>query len=149
MIYFIQSDRPRGPIKIGHTNKFEADSRISALQTGSAFTLSLLCIIQGTIEDEKRLHKKFEHLKIKGEWFRPDKELIDFVIISRKMPDDIYNKSQIKIATIGLKPLLNQFERKLISKVFKDCEESKTLTAKLLKISRPTLHAKLKQYQIE
>ena len=29
--------------------------------------------------EERRLHEKFAHLRLHGEWFRPDTELVDWI----------------------------------------------------------------------
>lgn len=76
-IYFMRSGE-NGPIKIGFTGNTPM-ARLSALQTGNPEPLNLIAAIPGVREDETRLHERFAALRIKGEWFRADPELIGFV----------------------------------------------------------------------
>lgn len=77
MIYFITDITY---IKIGYT-KNNVQKRLKQLQTSNAKKLYLLGWMEGTMEDEKRLHTIFGKHKVRynGEWFRPDKSLIDFI----------------------------------------------------------------------
>jgi len=74
-IYFLQSGK--GPIKIGWSNNIK--KRLPILQVGNPEKLILLKVIQGSISGEKEIHKRFAKHKIWGEWFRPIKELMDFI----------------------------------------------------------------------
>lgn len=93
MVYFIQGEITR-LIKIGCTircpqlrtpnaKKEERKGqcfRIEELQTGSPDELVVLaCVPQWGVKEEYALHKRFAHLRVRGEWFRPEKELLDFV----------------------------------------------------------------------
>ncbi len=73
VVYFIQSG-DAGPIKIGLA--WDAHKRLAALQTGHPEELRLLGTIPGNAEVERRLHDRFSHCRIRGEWFAPDPELI-------------------------------------------------------------------------
>ena len=53
--------------KIGYSTN--PKNRLNQLQTGSAFSVNLLASLEGTMEDERNLHKKFKNFKLKGEWF--------------------------------------------------------------------------------
>lgn len=75
-IYFIQGESG-GPIKIGYTENVE--KRLCALQTGHYDTLKVLKAIPGNINDEKKHHKKFQHLRLRGEWFKPEQELLNYI----------------------------------------------------------------------
>ena len=77
MIYFIQSGE-NGPIKIGYTDNNIQD-RLNQLQTANPYHLKLLWYYQGSLQDEKELHGKFEHEHIRGEWFHPSRKLLDFI----------------------------------------------------------------------
>lgn len=76
MIYFIQSGT--GPIKIGFT-KEDARARLRDLQCANPEKLHLRAAFEGTRNDEKVLHAKFKHARIRGEWFWPIKELQDVI----------------------------------------------------------------------
>lgn len=77
MIYFIQAGK-NGPIKIGHTNG-DVKERLQQLQNGCPYELILLWCIKGTPEDEAYLHKKFKPEQIRGEWFRPCRQLLEYI----------------------------------------------------------------------
>jgi len=71
-IYFISDEA--GPIKIGFSEKLK--SRLAVLQIGSPCDLSVLASIKGTIADERDLHKRFSHCRIRGEWFARSPDLM-------------------------------------------------------------------------
>lgn len=73
-IYFIQG-LCGGAIKIGYSKNPE--KRLAELQTGYPDTLTILLMIPGTEATERTLHRQFEASRLKGEWFRPDKYVID------------------------------------------------------------------------
>lgn len=75
-IYFIQ-ESGSGAIKIGWSNSTEA--RKNALQIGTPHSLTILGEVPGEHSVESKIHKKFDHLRISGEWFKPEKELLDFI----------------------------------------------------------------------
>lgn len=74
-IYFIQAEN--GPIKIGRAVNVER--RLAALQVGSPVPLKLMTTAQGTFRLERQLHDQFNHLRLHGEWFRPDRELMALI----------------------------------------------------------------------
>ena len=75
--YFIQAGK-NGPIKIGVSG--DPLGRVQQLQTGHYAKLSLLGTIDGVGKDgEGKLHYKFRHLCIRGEWFRPEPELLSCI----------------------------------------------------------------------
>jgi hypothetical protein len=73
-VYFVQG-QCGGAIKIGYSVK--PDERLKSLQTGYPDTLLILAMIPADEYMEKKLHREFEHCKLNGEWFRPDKMLIE------------------------------------------------------------------------
>ncbi len=75
-IYFIQADD--GPIKIGFSGGRHS-RRFSSIRTNSHAELKLLAIIDGTLSQENEMHKRFDSLHIRGEWFRPGAPLLAFL----------------------------------------------------------------------
>ena len=73
--YFIQQENG-GNIKIGFTTQ-EPEKRLANLQTGSAYTLRIVGLLHGN--KENKLHKKFSDIKVKGEWYKNNKELVDYI----------------------------------------------------------------------
>ena len=76
MIYFIQSG-DGGPIKIGRTANVK--SRFKRLQIASPDVLTMLAVLDGHSTMEVALHKRFQDLKIRGEWYRPDAALLAWI----------------------------------------------------------------------
>jgi hypothetical protein len=72
--YFIRG--PEG-IKIGKS--FSPRKRKIELQPGSATELKLLVAVPATTIAERDAQSKFRHLRMIGEWFRPEQELLDFI----------------------------------------------------------------------
>jgi hypothetical protein len=74
MVYFIHDDVATA-IKIGYSTNVK--QRLADLQTSSSTKLVLLGVMPGSMNDERRLHAKFERLH--GEWFRVTPELLEFI----------------------------------------------------------------------
>jgi hypothetical protein len=72
-IYFIQLGSS-GPIKIGYASRLKA--RVAQLQTASHEPLTVLAAIPGGFGKERELHSQFANLRLHGEWFRPEPELL-------------------------------------------------------------------------
>lgn len=76
-MYFIRAG-DKGPIKIGSSNT--PLNRLRELQTGHSEDLHLLgVILAGSSVEEKLLHKKFQYLRQRGEWFIPAEPLLEFI----------------------------------------------------------------------
>lgn len=75
-VYFIQGE-DGGPIKIGWSESPE--DRLSALQTGYPARLVLLGTIPGERALEGKTHRRFRHLRLHNEWFRPAADLVRFI----------------------------------------------------------------------
>lgn len=60
-----------GHVKIGYTGG-RAEDRMRALQTGTPARLRLLATQPGTMQEERALHRRFGHARVRrdGEWFR-------------------------------------------------------------------------------
>ena len=75
-IYFIQSG-DGGPIKIGWTGGLGL--RLWALQVGNPEQLRVLASYAAGRDEELRLHDRFRHLHIRGEWHHPGLDLLAFI----------------------------------------------------------------------
>ena len=75
-IYFVQAG-PDGPIKIGWT--VDPQMRLAQLQTGSHIRLFILGAIEGSSAGESALQRQWSEYRIRGEWFEPTPEIIEFV----------------------------------------------------------------------
>lgn len=69
-IYFITQGLA---VKIGFSE--DPAIRLMNLQSATYLELVLATTVPGTIEDERELHRRFAHLKIRNEWFRIDDEI--------------------------------------------------------------------------
>lgn len=79
MIYFIQAEK-LGLIKIGKTNPSSMNIRLASLRAMCPDKLILLAtILDERIISESKLHAKFSHLREHGEWFRPEKDLLNYI----------------------------------------------------------------------
>jgi hypothetical protein len=76
-IYFVRAGAA-GPVKIGFSLKPVA-ARIKTLQIAHHEELRVIGRMRGTFEDEQSLHRRFAHLHIRGEWFRPENDLLAYV----------------------------------------------------------------------
>ncbi len=85
-IYFVEGAN-LGLVKIGYATRVLR--RISELTTGCPVRLELRAIAIGTFDDERRLHRRFAHLRKHGEWFRLDAEL-RALIARHALPEPIY-----------------------------------------------------------
>ncbi len=74
MIYLIQAGEG-GPVKIGVAKNPMA--RLQELQVGHPEKLVLIDSIDAfySYENEQNLHRELWHLRIRGEWFRPENEV--------------------------------------------------------------------------
>lgn len=77
VVYFLKERRFRGNIKIGYSTITK--NRVSELQVGNSQELQVLLVAEGDRGTESALHNKFKRLKVRGEWFKADKELLDFI----------------------------------------------------------------------
>lgn len=76
MIYFISNGR--GLVKIGVSKS--PSSRLSQLQTGSSDILTLIREMEGGVEAENYLHRKFADHRVSGEWFIFQDEMMSVVV---------------------------------------------------------------------
>lgn len=79
--YFV---RRGDAIKVGHSAI--PKQRISGLQVSFPEPLEVLAIIENTIISEAAAHAKFAHLRMTGEWFRAEPELIEFIEAMKVAP---------------------------------------------------------------
>lgn len=77
-IYAIQAGDV-GPVKIGVTDS-PAD-RIKTLQQGNHEELRGIAAWWDLKEVEKAIHREFAYARIRGEWFRPVPDLMEYVLL--------------------------------------------------------------------
>jgi len=77
-VYFLRVGDD-GPIKIGFTR--DIIRRLRGLQTAHPEEIRLLAkiVVRFPRQLEREVHARFAHLRISGEWFRAEPELLDYV----------------------------------------------------------------------
>lgn len=79
-VYFIQDERD-GSVKIGRS--VDPRGRLTALRCANGGRhLALRATMPGAAAEERALHARFGSLRIRGEWFRPEPELLEFIASS-------------------------------------------------------------------
>lgn len=76
VVYFVKNG-VRDRVKIGFSEGHK--NRIASLQNASPDALALIGVLPGTIKTERRLHKRFQEYREKGEWFRIEGTLAKFL----------------------------------------------------------------------
>jgi hypothetical protein len=66
-VYFITTEEPDGPIKIGLS--FRPERRMAEMQAHSPVKLKLIGHIPGSYPHEDFLHDRFKKYRLHGEWF--------------------------------------------------------------------------------
>lgn len=79
IVYFIQQDVTYA-VKIGFTANLKSLAiRRHSLQTASPYALRIVHYLEGDVEVEQALHKRFERDRLIGEWFKPSVELAECI----------------------------------------------------------------------
>ncbi len=79
LIYFVTClNSPSYPVKIGYSST-SAEARMINIQIGNPNLLNVIATQPGSIADEARLHTRFAHLRIRGEWFARSQEMMDYI----------------------------------------------------------------------
>lgn len=86
-VYFAQNPH-YGWVKIGYSS--DVRNRLSALSTGAGCDLHLLRYLDGGRPTERWLHKRFSDLRVKGEWFVFDPEMLTVI-----PPDEIISPVRV------------------------------------------------------
>ena len=76
-IYFIKEDSPDGNIKIGSSKN--PKKRLKQIQTSNSRKLTLIKSIEAEDGVENTLQHRFGEYRVRGEWFRPEDELLSFI----------------------------------------------------------------------
>lgn len=75
-VYFVRAEN--GLIKIGFSLRHPS-KRLKDLQGASPEKLELIGFFEGSVKDESATHRKFEKCRSHCEWFKPSKELSQFI----------------------------------------------------------------------
>jgi hypothetical protein len=109
VIYFVLAEGLER-CKIGFS--LEPKTRMYALGTSSPVSLEFLGAIEGSKEDEKVLHRIFDWLKIKGEWYKYTSPLVEFIQFSLKKGeiDRAAERRALRLKYLYQSPLDNHLE---------------------------------------
>jgi len=108
-VYFVQ-EVESGAIKIGWSSNLR--KRVLALQAYSPNKLKLLAAFEGTLDTEKKVHESFKEYRIRGEWFRPEKELLDLI-----------EKNKLQEVPLNLEKAVQQYNGQPSSEEGKECRK--------------------------
>ena len=75
-VYFIQGIEG-GPIKIGRARKPQI--RLRVFQIACPIRLRILGVMEGDLETETKLHRRFATYRLHGEWFQVSPELLALI----------------------------------------------------------------------
>jgi hypothetical protein len=77
-VYFVTDGEQ---VKIGHA--VDAANRLRSLQCSHTRPLTILATLLAHVSVERLIHRKFHHLRTRGEWFRQAPELQEFIEMVR------------------------------------------------------------------
>jgi hypothetical protein len=75
-VYFVASPKCER-IKIGYAKKGRLARRLTEIQVASAEDLELVAAVNGTHKDERDWHRRLAHLRVRGEWFEANTEILN------------------------------------------------------------------------
>jgi hypothetical protein len=75
VVYFVAD--AHGHVKIGRATDIYV--RLAMIQNGQALPVRLLATVPGQKREERETHDRFRSLRVRGEWFRLEGELREFV----------------------------------------------------------------------
>jgi hypothetical protein len=132
-----------GFYKIGMTTG-SVGARISALGNGNPFPVRLAHSIacRNPIEVEARLHKQYEALRGKGEWFNLAPEHVEQIRAMRLVETDDFfiPRVSVTIQGINLGEEIARIELSCVFQALKLANGNKSHAAQLLQIDRKTLY---------
>lgn len=86
-VYFVQ-EADNGAIKIGYADW--PKKRLKELQVGNPRELRIIgLLLTDDHREESRMHRRFAAHRLRGEWFRPAPELVEFIdnMVARYLRD--------------------------------------------------------------
>ncbi len=81
---YLISNRDKGTLKIGKSKNVKV--RLKQLQIASSDSLTLIATIQRKGYMESEVHRMFEKLLVRGEWFKYDNSIIEYF---EKLSDEV------------------------------------------------------------
>jgi len=144
MVYFI-GNVEKQLVKIGHSVNIE--KRITALRTGFPYKLNILKVVSGDYYIERKLHDKFKYLRLEGEWFELNNDLLNFINLSEEdILEEISHSKHIWFKGHGY--MLNESLEELYNKGISNIDIAKTLNVSIYKVRRYILNSNLSDNRI-
>lgn len=82
-VYVIgRADRVDNLFKIGHAQNIK--KRLNQIQVSFPYVLEVFAEIPGGYEDEVAIHKQFNHVHVRGEWFRLTSDDIYHLVVDER-----------------------------------------------------------------
>jgi len=128
-VYFAQRKRGRnGRIKIGHSRI--VFDRLQILRS------KLIGAISGGREVEKKIHARFTHLRVDGEWFLPGEDLLEFIRTKAQnhVPDQKSSRVQLRFS-----PKTWRYARELQRKLQKDSGSEVSFSSVVIRLIERSL----------
>ena len=78
-VYLMQirfKNKKRGPLKIGHS--FCVRNRLNEIQISNPYKVELLTYLKADKETERTIQNRFSKYGIRGEWFKPVSEILEY-----------------------------------------------------------------------
>jgi hypothetical protein len=119
MVYFLRHPHTKY-IKIGYSNNITR--RQKQLEKLENTDLELLACATGDLKTESKLHREFSKFRKHGEWFSPQKPLLDLInsIENKKLPDR-FLKISISVIMKIPEPLEEVFLKTSIQTERREC----------------------------
>lgn len=76
LVYFLHA-KDVGLVKVGRTKSLRR--RVSQLQTGCPYDISLIGAVKGGRITEKFLHSRLASVRVRGEWFKADEFSLKYI----------------------------------------------------------------------
>lgn len=100
-VYFVTDGRA---IKIGFAQSGVRE-RMGHLQIGNPMPLFLLGAIEGTWSDERALHRRFQVIRLGGEWFQKHPDLLAYIdelgAAGRLTDEDTWDEYELRLCECG------------------------------------------------
>lgn len=118
MIYFVQNNTV---VKIGFTTNIVA--RLRGLQTATHRPCRVLGVMDGTLADEQKLHRRFKAYRVRGEWFDFSSEIETFIAENCHQPPELTGAPGLapwnKDKAIGRKKAFTKDQIEVIGRLLK------------------------------
>ena len=92
-VYIVRAGE-HGPVKIGYAD--DVASRLVKMQSDNHERLTVLRIFVGNQAEEKRLHLRFRHLHLHGEWHAWSREMLGNLDLPEESPKEVVSAIEVR-----------------------------------------------------